>query len=120
MPSHHKCAVKDFQDRVSVRHRFPNPRKCMTIFKLWMNCAGNEILQHLNPIYLSTEQIIDQPRTSAMPPTQPVVKMPLIATTPTTAQQNLNQVEQIAKQSSNPSSSRSGSGFLNYNMTVSR
>ncbi|VEN55578.1 unnamed protein product [Callosobruchus maculatus] len=54
-----------------------------------------------------------------MPPTQPVVKMPLIATTPTTAQQNLNQVEQIAKQSSNPSSSRSGSGFLNY-MPVSR
>ncbi|VEN34183.1 unnamed protein product [Callosobruchus maculatus] len=30
MPSHHKYAVKDFQDRVSVRHRFPNPRKCMT------------------------------------------------------------------------------------------
>ncbi|VEN51157.1 unnamed protein product, partial [Callosobruchus maculatus] len=58
MPSHHKCAVKDFQDRVSVRHRFPNPRKCMTIFKLWMNSVGNEILQHLNPIYLSTEQII--------------------------------------------------------------
>ncbi|VEN56605.1 unnamed protein product [Callosobruchus maculatus] len=30
MPSHHKYAVKDFQDRVSVRHRFRNPRKCMT------------------------------------------------------------------------------------------
>nr|CAH7763511.1 unnamed protein product [Callosobruchus chinensis]CAH7769410.1 unnamed protein product [Callosobruchus chinensis] len=50
MPSHHKCAVKNCQDRVSVRHRFPNPRKCMTIFKLWMNCIGNKILQHLDPI----------------------------------------------------------------------
>ncbi|VEN42546.1 unnamed protein product [Callosobruchus maculatus] len=54
-----------------------------------------------------------------MPPTQPIVGMPLIATTPTTAQQNLNQVEQIAKHSSNPSSSRSGSGFLSY-MPMSR
>ncbi|VEN46172.1 unnamed protein product [Callosobruchus maculatus] len=78
MPSHHRCAVKDFQDRVSVRHRFPNSRKCMTIFKLWMNCVGNEILQHLNPIYSSTEQIIDQPPTSAMPPTQPVVPLDLV------------------------------------------
>nr|CAH7749775.1 unnamed protein product [Callosobruchus chinensis] len=37
-----------------------------------------------------------------MPSTQPVVEMLLIATTPTTAQLNPNQVEQIAKQSSNP------------------
>nr|CAH7763506.1 unnamed protein product [Callosobruchus chinensis] len=58
MPSHHKCAVKNCQDRVSVRHRFPNPRKCMTIFKLWMNCIGNKILQHLDPIYSSIEQIV--------------------------------------------------------------
>ncbi|VEN41388.1 unnamed protein product [Callosobruchus maculatus] len=49
-----------------------------------------------------------------MPPTQPVVEMPLITTTPTTTQQNPNEVEQIEKQSSNPSSSGSGSGFLNY------
>nr|CAH7749773.1 unnamed protein product [Callosobruchus chinensis] len=49
-----------------------------------------------------------------MPSTQPVVEMLLIATTPTTAQLNPNQVEQIAKQSSNPSSSRSDSGLLNY------
>nr|CAH7769405.1 unnamed protein product [Callosobruchus chinensis] len=119
MPSHHKCAVKNCQDRVSVRHRFPNPRKCMTIFKLWMNCIGNKILQHLDPIYSSIEQIVDQLPTAAMPPTQPVVEMPLIATTPTTAQQNSNQVEQIEKQSSNPSSSRSGSGFLSY-VSVSR
>ncbi|VEN47892.1 unnamed protein product [Callosobruchus maculatus] len=63
--SHHKCAVKDFQDRVSMRHRFPNPRRCMTIFKLWINCVGNEILQHLNPIYSSTEQIIGSSRSGS-------------------------------------------------------
>ncbi|VEN38472.1 unnamed protein product [Callosobruchus maculatus] len=60
----------------------------MTIFKLWINCVGNEILQHLNPIYPSTEQIIGQPPTSAMPNTA-------------------------------SSSSRYGSGFLNY-VSVSR
>nr|CAH7720854.1 unnamed protein product [Callosobruchus chinensis] len=130
----------------------------LQMFKLWMNCIGNKILQHLDPIevynnyrvchahfsegdeytnnrlrkdavpslnipipqiYSSIEQIVDQLPTAAMPPTQPVVEMPLIATTPTTAQQNSNQVEQIEKQSSNPSSSRSGSGFLSY-VSVSR
>nr|CAH7729483.1 unnamed protein product [Callosobruchus chinensis] len=44
MPSHYKYAVKDCQDRVSVRHRFPNPAKCMAIFKLGMNCIRNKIL----------------------------------------------------------------------------
>nr|CAI5843882.1 unnamed protein product [Callosobruchus analis] len=43
-----------------------------------------------------SEQIMDQPSTSAMPPTQSV-EMPMIATTPTTGQ-HLNQVEQIEEQ----------------------
>ncbi|VEN58886.1 unnamed protein product, partial [Callosobruchus maculatus] len=50
MPSHHKCAVKDCQDRISVRHRFPNPGKFITVFRQWINCIGNEAISHLEPV----------------------------------------------------------------------
>nr|CAI5843883.1 unnamed protein product [Callosobruchus analis] len=59
-----------------------------------------------------SEQIMDQPSTSAMPPTQSV-EMPMIATTPTTGQ-HLNQVEQIEEQFSSSGSSRPVSRILHY------
>nr|CAI5843879.1 unnamed protein product [Callosobruchus analis] len=50
MPSHHKCAVKDCQDTVSVCHRFLNPRKYMSVFEQSINIVGNEAIRILDPI----------------------------------------------------------------------
>ncbi|XP_044749736.1 uncharacterized protein LOC123310335 [Coccinella septempunctata] len=44
-----KCCVPNCEDRTCKRHRFPNPEKYPTLFKLWVEKVNNSILKNKTP-----------------------------------------------------------------------
>lgn len=47
-----KCCVPGCHDKISRSHRFPNPKKDMGRFRLWLEVINTKDLLAMDPLYL--------------------------------------------------------------------